>query len=706
MTLRRIRTLPYILLALCCISLASAQTAPWTTPLRGSWVQTGSPARGDVILAGKGRAGEVVVSDDENSAVHQAAEFLAGDIEKISGYKPSVVKSPSADRVTIRLVTLGHGEVPAVIGAAAMQGQWESYRIVTAGSTVWLVGSNPRGTAFAAYTLSERLGIDPLYTWTGYAPQHRDPLALKHTSFTQGPPEFRYRGFFHDDEDLLPRPFDANGYPLQTGDVPLDWYKRFFETALRLRMNMVAPYTRVHRRYEVQKLASDWGLYYTSHHYDVLVSNPFGLVRYNLAAERGVRPEWNWFTNRDGMIQFWRGGVMENRDLDVIWPVGMRGTEDRPFTFPPDTTDDDKAKTFREVIGEQVKMVRDLVPKDKTPIFHFTMYSEMLPQYQHNPAAFDLPSDVIVVWPDDNDGHMRALPSDLGRWKHGVYYHLAYLGGHLTKQLTHTVGPSVVAEQFDKIVKSGATEYMLVNVSELRDYVMGTRMLADITWDAPAIYAKPDPAARYTAWWSREYFGGTTGASAAQAVDVAYNRYFGAIDTPDKLWVAPDAIEQLLDRLYLKVAGEAYPAVDADTMALMQSRNRQLEEALGAESRAENGMSLSERRFFSVDVALGLQVAQRQTQAALKLEEALRAPDAARMWQLVREARTPLEQLETELARGEYPPFDRWYHESWIRSSMSQNNPHRPYIQLRAFISSEGRGVPLRAPRRPAPVQR
>ncbi len=62
------------------------------------------------------------------------------------------------------------------------------------------------------------------------------------------------------------------------------------------------------------------------------------------------------------------------------------------------------------------------------------MYSEMLPEYQRNPAAFDLPQDVIVVWPDDNDGHMRALPKELGRWKHGVYYHLAYLGGNLTKQ--------------------------------------------------------------------------------------------------------------------------------------------------------------------------------------------------------------------------------------------------------------------------------
>jgi len=111
-------------------------------------------------------------------------------------------------------------------------------------------------------------------------------------------------------------------------------------------------------------------------------------------------------------------------------------------------------------------------------------------------------------------------------------------------------------------------------------------------------------------------------------------------------------------------------------------------------------MSLSQQRFFSVDVALGLHVAQRQTQAALKLEEALRAPDAARMWQLVGEARTSLEQLETEFARAEYPPFDRWYGESWIRSANSQNNPHRPYVQLRAFISSEGHGsvAGVRAP--------
>ena len=58
--------------------------------------------------------------------------------------------------------------------------------MVTEGRDVWLVGSNPRGTAFAAYTLSERLGIDPIYIWSGYRPEHRDPLVLKRTSFHAG----------------------------------------------------------------------------------------------------------------------------------------------------------------------------------------------------------------------------------------------------------------------------------------------------------------------------------------------------------------------------------------------------------------------------------------------------------------------------------------------------------------------------------------
>jgi hypothetical protein len=329
------------------------------------------------------------------------------------------------------------------------------------------------------------------------------------------------------------------------------------------------------------------------------------------------------------------------------------------------------------------------VPKDKPPLFHFTMYNEMLPFYQRNPAAFDLPDDVMIIWPDDNDGHMRGLPAGLGKWKHGVYYHLAYLGGRLSKQLTHVVNPQTVAEQFDKIVKAGATEYMLVNVSELRDYVMTARMVADVTWDAPKIFAQDGAADRYTQWWSHEYFGN------AAAVG-AYQKYFSLLDAPAKFWTAPDAVEDLVDALYKKVAGETVAPFSAEKVAQLKSSHAQLEDALAAAGRAREGLSMSQERFYNTDVMLGLIVAERQTHAALKLEEAQRAPDAKSMWKAVGSARDALEEVETQLRRGEYPPFDRWYQESWIRSALSFNNPHRPYNQVRAFIGSEGHGKLVR----------
>ena len=89
-----------LLLPLFACALASAQTAPWTATLRASWVQTGAAKPGDLVLASKDQVAQIVVGDSENEAVHQAAAFLAGDIEKISGHRPEIVKTPAADRVT------------------------------------------------------------------------------------------------------------------------------------------------------------------------------------------------------------------------------------------------------------------------------------------------------------------------------------------------------------------------------------------------------------------------------------------------------------------------------------------------------------------------------------------------------------------------------------------------------------------------------
>ncbi|MDR6783232.1 hypothetical protein ABIE26_000280 [Pedobacter africanus] len=656
--------------------------------VRGSWVRTGQARDGDILL----QYCNIVVQKTEHTAVHQAALFLASDIEKISGHRPAVLEAVVPDAINIVLTTLGNGALPEDVMIKQLRNKWEAFCILTANNTVWLTGADFRGTAFAAYTLAERLGIDPLYLWTGYQPLPHANLTLRKTRFFADTPTVKYRGFFHDDEDVLPRPFDKYGFPLRIGDVSLEWYQRFFETALRLKMNMTAPYVRVHRRYEVQKCASDWGLFYTSHHYDILLSNPFGIERFHLADKRGVSTEWDWFKNKENMIRYWRGGVEENKALSAIWPVGLRGTDDHAYTFPTGTAEKEQAKVFREAIDAQVKTVKELVPSHEKPAFHFTLYTEMLEKYRKHPQDFNVPEDVILVWPDNNDGIMRDLPSGPDKWKHGVYYHLAYFGGPPTKQGTHVIAPSRIAGEFKRIVDSGATEFMLVNVSEMREHVMEARMIADICWNAPALLQSKDAAKTYLRWWAAEYFGHPN----VDAVVGAYQDYYSLMDSSEKTYFGAAQFELILDQLHRRFSKKPPAKLEAAKIRELKERNEKFEAAFRNISLLRPKLNREQIQFFFEHIELGLRIDQRPTQAALYLLKALAEPGDIKAWAIIKEAMVPLEKLEVEILKAERPPFDKWYIPTWIRTPVSVFNIHRSYTQLREFMANNGTQTPIK----------
>lgn len=681
------------ILILLLLALSAQASSAWDEPLRGTWVA--DPASlGAIVLTQGDRAVEIVVTNGEHTAVHQAAQFLAKDIAWISGTTPKIVPQPSGDALGyIHLITLGLGPIPASIDQAALDGAWESFHIHAQGQSVYLVGSNFRGTAFAAYTLSERLGIDPLYHWTGYEPERHNPLAMIPQDHLSGPPTFRYRGLFHDDEDILPRPIDpATGYPQIRGVVPTEWYERYFETALRLKLNMVAPFVRVTRPFEVQQMASDWGLYYTSHHYDTLLSNPYGFNHFGLAGQRGVVGGFDWFHNRDGMLTYWRGGVLENRELDAIWPVGMRGTDDVPYTFPPNLTEDEKVELYQEIIDLQVEMTKELLPQEKEPIFHFTLYNEMLDLYRR--GRIQLPDEVILVWDDDGDGVMRALPTaqDLQTNKrHGVYYHLTFFGW-ANKQTVHTVTPLRIAHQFRQIVDSGATEFVLVNVSELREYVMETRMIADIAWDAEGTLGQTNPAYAFVDWWSREYFAGT-----AEDAARAYHSYYRIMDSYDKVWWGTNHVASLVQSLRQKFRHEPYTLPSSATLNALRDRAKLHADAQALIELTAARMTPQQQQFFFEHVAFGLLIDYRPVQAALLLAEALDTPTLEGAFEMSLQAMQPLRQLEAEILRAERAPFEDWYRATWIRRddydyavSRSNMNPHKSYLIVRDFLEDVG----------------
>jgi hypothetical protein len=331
-------------------------------------------------------------------------------------------------------------------------------------------------------------------------------------------------------------------------------------------------------------------------------------------------------------------------------------------------------------------MTKEMLPADKTPVFHWTLYTEMLPKYQSN--ALEVPEDVIIVWPDDNDGVMRGLPTKKDRWRHGVYYHLAYLGKEV-KQNGHFVHPPRVAAEFRKVVDAGATEYMLVNVSELREFVMEAKMIADITWDAKTALAGDDPAKRFTDWWCREYFG----KEAAPAAAKAYADYQRCFDTYGKQWYGSERFHELIEVLSkrFRAGGELQPTnLPADLREKLAARRGELETALDGMFAAERTMDRRQTMFFRNHVMLPLCFDYRPTGAALTLLSAVEEPksDAAMADMLV--AMDELQFLELEILRAEAPPFEGWYRKTWIRRETRPANVHRPFEELRAFLGSDG----------------
>jgi hypothetical protein len=376
-------------------------------------------------------------------------------------------------------------------------------------------------------------------------------------------------------------------------------------------------------------------------------------------------------------------------------------------------SEQEQNRIFQEVITAQIQETRDLVPESKSPpLFHFTLYGEMLDKYLGGGGKFDMPEEVLLIWCDDNDGRMRALPTDKGKWRHGVYYHLAYWGP-VAKQAMNVVPPKRVAGEFKRIVESGATEYMLLNVSELREFVMGTRMIAEICWDAQTALADtpvtpmpdhvlahvptaatqplpPDAPApsgdRFIQWWCREYFGEAAAADAAEA----YRLHWELIDRWDMQWFAGDRVIGAIDSLNRRALGQPFQPARAETLPTLKKRQQRYQEALKVIERASSRMNREQQQFFHENI-LPLIITALHTDAAILLIEAMAEPDDAKASAMCQAAMKPLEQLEVEILRAERPPFEEWYRPTFIRHQHTGLNPHRPYWALRAFLTSDGK---------------
>ena len=110
--------------------------------------------------------------------------------------------------------------------------------------------------------------------------------------------------------------------------------------------------------------------------------------------------------HRDTLETFWREGIRRNRNYESIVTIGLRGADDTPMA--PGGPEENRALLER-IIAVQRKMLAEEVNPDVTKIPQlWCLYKEVLEFYK---AGMRAPDDVTLLWPDDNWGNIRRLPT-------------------------------------------------------------------------------------------------------------------------------------------------------------------------------------------------------------------------------------------------------------------------------------------------------
>lgn len=317
------------------------------------------------------------------------------------------------------------------IDLTALSGAWERYgRVVIttpAHQNILLIyGADRRGMIYGVVDLTREMGVSAWEWWADVSPRRVERLHVSAAPVVSKAPSVTYRGLFLNDEDWGLKPWAAQTYDPQTGNIGPKTYARIYELMWRLKANTLWPAMHDVSTpfYDIKanpKLANDYAIVMGTSHSEALMRNNFG--EWNEKQDG----DFNIFTNRNRMTAYWQKRVSEVKGFDNLYTVGLRGVHDTPMEGA------DTLAQAREGLQMALDSERDILsrtlskPADKIPQT-MTLYKEVLDTYQ---SGFKVPEDITLLWPDDNYGYIRQLPTEAEIQRPGgtgVYYHLSYWG--------------------------------------------------------------------------------------------------------------------------------------------------------------------------------------------------------------------------------------------------------------------------------------
>jgi hypothetical protein len=430
------------------------------------------------------------------------------------------------------------------------------------------------------------------------------------------------------------------------------------------------------------KLAATRGLIVSQHH-----AIPLGL---NVARWPKDVP-YDYTTHPEILERAWRNavnGYVPNQE--VLWTVGLRGLSDVTYTsMDPSVQNDNQAlgRLVSKAIADQMQIVRSVHPEAK---FITNLWQEGARLVQQGDLR--IPADVSTVWADDGYGYIQ----DKGEVAagQGAYYHVAMMNGR-ANQLTEMVPVERIMSELGRYIKAGATQYLLLNTSDIRPVPMTIKAVMDIAWRG----MPSQDADRFYHDWSAQQFG----EQAADKIAQVYKDYFTA---PAHFG---DPMREYGDQLYHTEARRMLLTymIDSPLYALpsqspkwqsprilsfgfgtnqvnpkqwlQETVTREIQQCGEAESRwdkvwnealaAESSVAPERRQFYQAEMLTMIAINRQSNRILLLLAKAIRDAESGQTPEARREVQEALQafgEIHKMESAAEYGKWKDWYRGDWL----------------------------------------
>ena len=515
-----------VLFLLGCLACRAALPAPGALALP----EGAAAGATDFVLVREGRCLPVVVERGAGEPVRRAAEDFAADLARVSGLgSGGVGQATAAHCVLVGRVGAG-GLIDRLIaekrlGAGDLAGQWEATHIEVLDRplpgverALVIAGSDERGVIFGLYDLSRALGVSPWHWWADVTPRRNPVPALRSGAFRQGPPAVQYRGIFINDEDWGLQPWAAKTHEPEAGDIGPKTYARVCELLLRLRANTLWPAMHhctaaFNSNPENARVAARHGIVMGSSHAEPMLRN-------NVREWTADPKLYDYTQNREGVLAYWEQRVRENAGYENLWTLGMRGIHDSAMQGAKGV-DAQRAQLERIFADQRALLDRHVAGGSARAPQVFCAYKEVLEVYR---SGLVVPPGVLLMWPDDNFGFIRNLPSAAEAARpggNGIYYHLSYLGRPLSYLWLNTTPPALIWEEMTRAWRHGARREWILNVGDIKPAELGMEFFLGLAWDADR--RGPDAQPRFLREWAAREFGAAHAGGIAALMELYYN---------------------------------------------------------------------------------------------------------------------------------------------------------------------------------------